>query len=58
MYEVNIDFDYASKCWTENKIKIKNGCYEYKKTQCNAISKSGKRCKRMTKYHYCSCHNK
>ena len=30
---VNIDFDGASKAWRENKIKLKNGCYKYKKTK-------------------------
>jgi len=27
----DIDFDAASKAWTENKIKLANGCYMYKK---------------------------
>jgi hypothetical protein len=30
---VNIDFDEASKAWRENKIKLKNGCYKYKKAK-------------------------
>lgn len=57
MYEVNIDFDYASKCWAENKIKLNNGCYEYKKTRCEAITKNGNQCKRLTRSNYCSSHN-
>jgi hypothetical protein len=30
---VDIDFDEASKAWRENKIKLKNGCYKYKKAK-------------------------
>ena len=30
---VEIDFDEASKAWRENKIKLKNGCYKYKKAK-------------------------
>jgi hypothetical protein len=29
--ETNIDFDAASLAWNKNKIKLGNGCYEYKK---------------------------
>jgi len=29
--ETNIDFDAASLAWNENKNKLGNGCYEYKK---------------------------
>ena len=29
VYEVNIDFDYASKCWNSNKKRLENGCYAY-----------------------------
>ena len=58
MYEVNIDFDEASNFWKENKIKLTNGCYEYKKTQCKGITKNGKQCKKMSKYEYCVIHNK
>jgi hypothetical protein len=28
-YEVNIDFDEASKAWMRNKKKTGNGCYQY-----------------------------
>ena len=31
IYDVNIDFDGASREWNKNKIKLSNGCYEYKK---------------------------
>ena len=30
-YEVNIDFDEASKAWRKNKTSIGNGSYKYKK---------------------------
>jgi hypothetical protein len=29
--ETNIDFDAASLAWNENKNKLGNGCYAYKK---------------------------
>jgi len=29
IYEVNIDFDSASKSWKANKRSIGNGCYVY-----------------------------
>ena len=29
LYQVNIDFDEASKCWRKNKKLIGNGCYKY-----------------------------
>jgi hypothetical protein len=57
-YEVKIDFDGASKSWKENKIKLLNGCYEYKKTQCVGITKNGRQCKKMTKHEYCTMHKK
>lgn len=31
LYEVNIDFDEAHAEWVKNKVKLKNGCYRYKK---------------------------
>jgi hypothetical protein len=31
-YEININFDDATKAWRENKIVLKNGCFEYKAT--------------------------
>ena len=58
MYAVDIDFDYASECWKQNKIKLINGCYDYKKVRCAGFTKNGKQCKRMTKGEYCSSHNK
>ena len=41
LYEVTIDFDAASKAWTQNKISIGNGQYKYKPTmmiRCTAYS--------------------
>jgi hypothetical protein len=32
LLQVNIDFGAASKAWRENKIVLKNGCFEYKPT--------------------------
>ena len=29
-YEIQIDFDEASRCWNMNKIKIGEGMYAYK----------------------------
>ena len=28
-YEVNIDFDEASRCWNANKVRLGNGWYAY-----------------------------
>lgn len=30
LYEVDIDFDEASKAWRQNKISLGNGTYDYK----------------------------
>jgi hypothetical protein len=30
-FDIDIDFDEASKAWNKNKIKTGNGCYIYKK---------------------------
>ena len=44
LYEVNIDFDYASKCWRENKLHVGNCHYKYicpiKLSNGNVCSKS------------------
>lgn len=40
-YEVNIDFDYASSCWRQNKKSIGNGSYKY---ICTVINKLGEPC--------------
>ena len=41
MYDVEIDFDDASRCWTSNKRRLKNGCYQY---ICGAQLKNGNKC--------------
>jgi len=30
-FDIDIDFDEASKAWNKNKIRTGNGCYKYKK---------------------------
>ena len=42
-YEVNIDFDEASRAWKANKKSTGNGSYKY---ICEATTKTGKKCKR------------
>ena len=42
IYEVDIDFDGASKAWLANKISIGIGSYKYK---CSAITKKDTNCK-------------
>lgn len=58
MYDINIDFDYASECWKKNKIKLSNGCYKYKKIQCSAITRNGNQCKKTSEHKFCYIHNK
>jgi len=41
LYNTSIDFEEASKCWNENKRRVKHG-YEY---ICGAICKN--------KFHFC-----
>ena len=45
MFEVNIDFDDASRCWRENKIQIKNGMFEYA-YRCSYVHSTGKHCRK------------
>lgn len=52
MYEVNIDFDEASKSWQQNKSPLGNGTYKY---VCGAITKTGNKCKNHPN---CKLHNK
>ena len=49
------DFDYASKCWKENKKYIGNGCYNY---VCQGVTKKGKKCNRkaISNEIYCKIH--
>ena len=46
-YEVNIDFDEASREWNANKKKSVNGYMIY---CCGYIKKNGKPCKRPEKH--------
>jgi hypothetical protein len=43
LFDNNIDFDEASKCWRENKKKTSNGCFVY---ICNHKHSNNKRCRR------------
>ena len=56
LLEVNIDFDYASKCWRENKIELGGGVYRY--VCCN--NKNNKQCnsKCLPGELYCKTHIK
>ena len=45
-FEVNIDFDEASKLWNSNKKRLNNGCYEY---VCGKQLENGLFCKRKLK---------
>ena len=45
-YEVNIDFDEASRLWNSNKKKKQNGCYEY---VCGKHLSNGEFCKKKIK---------
>jgi len=55
LYEVNIDFDEASRAWKANKKPTVNGCYKY---ICLTKTKQGKACKREAcpQCDYCKIH--
>jgi hypothetical protein len=54
VYEVNIDFDEASKYWNANKKKNKDCCYEY---VCGKQLNSGCFCKnKIYKSTFCFKH--
>ena len=57
IYEVNIDFDEASRLWEYNKKRIGSGSYKY---ICCVLNKSGKKCGRqiVCETKYCRAHNK
>lgn len=56
-FTVNIDFDYASEMWNNNKSKIGNGSYIYINCNgCKAYNKSGHSCKKKTPFDYCNLH--
>ena len=53
-FEINIDFEEASKLWNSNKKKLSNGCYEY---VCGKKLENGLFCKRKpNKSQYCWLH--
>lgn len=54
-YDFIYDFDYASKCWKQNKKYVGNGCYKY---ICQGITKNGKKCIRnaLLSETYCKMH--
>lgn len=55
-FEVDIDFDEASKYWNANKKKTGNGTYKY---VCGKLLKTGKFCKqnRQSGREFCSMHH-
>ena len=55
IYEVNIDFDEASKAWRSNKKSIGNGSYKY---LCSKKNKINKNCiyKCLPSVDYCKSH--
>ena len=57
IYEVDIDFDEASKMWKFNKKRMGNGTYKY---ICCELNKSGLKCGRniADDAKYCKTHNK
>jgi hypothetical protein len=56
IYEVDIDFDGASKAWYENKVPLQNSMCKY---ICLGKTKTGSNCKRppIIYTNYCRCHN-
>jgi hypothetical protein len=56
LYEVNIDFDEASKAWYANKKRMPNSMCRY---ICLGITKKGNACNRKPLIHsdYCYCHS-
>lgn len=58
IYEVNIDFDEASKEWRSNKKYEGNGYFIYK-IKCKQQTKLGKKCSRLCSQNsdYCFQHS-
>ena len=50
LYEVDIDFDFASETWRNNKKYIRNGSYKYICISEKNGRKCGKTCYNTTKY--------
>jgi len=51
-YEVNIDFDEASKAWALNKKKLSDGCYSY---VCGTMTKQNLPCQNKPMKDKCVC---
>ena len=52
IYDVNIDFDDASKCWRENKKHVGNGQFQY---ICGSTKTNGNLCIRKRKMGFTKC---
>ena len=52
LYEVNIDFDYASKEWNKNKKRCGNGTYAY---VCGKETKKGTPCQKTRMHGATNC---
>jgi hypothetical protein len=57
MYDIDIDFDEASKAWKANKKSVGNGCYKY---VCCHVSKTGRKCNKVPLEYldFCETHKK
>jgi hypothetical protein len=54
MYNIDIDFEEASKIWRSNKINLGNGCFQY---CCQQLTKKNKKCKnKIYKDNFCHLH--
>ena len=52
-YDVNIDFDEASREWRSNKLSMDNGHFKY---ICGEITKTGSKCNNKLKKDCNKCH--
>jgi hypothetical protein len=52
-YDINIDFDEASRLWNSNKKKLDNGCYVY---VCGKELAHGMFCKKKSLKHQPFCY--
>jgi hypothetical protein len=61
LYEVNIDFDEASKAWKQNKKQVEQGHFQY---ICTVVKQDGTKCGKTcsntngTEGQYCRTHKK
>ena len=58
--QISIDFDEASNAWRQNKNKLKNGMFSYKKSSknCCYVCEDGKKCrkKQLLNDDFCQWH--